>query len=220
MDLRVYPSQANISRASADNLGFVNARSTRDGTLFTADWVMALALEGRVFIAGDGDANDRVTGQTSFADTTPTFLLDVPSGKTVIPLSIYLGQAGTVAGGAIDVNIAVSPTATAYASSGTSEAIMCARVDAPLGAPSSAVYSNPTATTARLTKQIRSWTLGQDVSPAEGAVQEVLWTPDKQGHPLILVGPCSLGIFTSAGTTGPTWYWSISFAELPSTAVV
>jgi hypothetical protein len=82
--------------------------------------------------------------------------------------------------------------------------------------PACTFYTNPTATTALLTAQVRSWALAQDVAPAEGAVQEVVWTPGKQGHPLFLVGPCALGVFTYAGTTGPTWNWSVSWAEVPA----
>lgn len=195
-----------------------SVRGTRDGVLYTARYEIALALEGRVFMAGDADANDRVTGQTSFADTAPTFLLRVPSGTTALLLGMYLGQAGTVGGGAIDVNMAISSASDPYASGGTAEAVFCARTDNPVGALCS-LYSGPTITTALATKQVRSWALGQDVSPAEGAVQEVIWTPDKQGHPLALVGPCGLAVFTSAGTTGPTWYWSFSWAEIPTTSI-
>lgn len=210
-DMRFMAQSKTVNPSGVDN-AWIAARGLRGGELVIAYPQFGFVAEGAVWLAGDADANDRVTGQTSFADTTPTFLLDVPTGKVVIPLSVYLGQAGTVGGGAISVHMALSSTATAYASGGTSERLFNARTDK-TGTPSSALYSNPTATTGRLINQVRSWELGQDVSPAEGAVQELIWTPDKAGYPLILVGPCSLGIFTLAGTTGPTWNWSFAFAE-------
>lgn len=204
--------------APVGNGGMRMLESTRDGALFTADWITKLVLAGRVFIATDGDANDRVTGQTSFADTTPTFLLRVPSGVVCIPLLMYLGQAGTVAGAAIDVSVALA-TSDAWASGGTSETVYNARLKS-ANANSCTLYSGATATTALLTRQVRSWALGQDVSPAEGAVQEVIWTPDKMGGvPLVLEGAASLGVFTSAGTTGPTWYWTFAWAELDTANV-
>jgi hypothetical protein len=169
------------------------------------------ALQGRLFQAGDGDANDRVTAQTSFADTTPTFSLEVPAGKIAVPKLIYLGQGGTVAGNVITVNIATSNAAISRASGGTAEAITGRRTDKPVN-PGCTLYSNPTATTALLVTQQASWDLAQDVAPAEGAVQEVIWTPEKFG-PLILVGPCALGVFTYAGTTAPTWNWTFVWAE-------
>ena len=71
-------------------------RLSEKGDLLT--W---LAADGRIFYASDADQNDMVTGQTSFAATTPTFLLSVASGTTVIPLMMKLAQSGSVAGGAV-----------------------------------------------------------------------------------------------------------------------
>jgi hypothetical protein len=200
--------------------GFIAPAATPDGSMYVAPYELSLVQEGRVYIAGDADANDRVTGQTSFADTTPTFLLTVPSGTTCMPLNMFLMQAGTVAGAAIDVNIAISSTSIAYASSGTAEASYCARTDAPNGNALCTLYSGATATTALLTKPVRSWSLAQDVAPAEGAVPEIVWQPSRQGHPILLVGPAALGVFTSAGTTGPTWYWSFSWAEFTTSSML
>lgn len=212
-DLRLIGRAAGAQPRAPQN-GWVGASGTRDGILYTAPRVHALAQEGRVYIATDGDANDTVTGQTSFADTTPTFLLAVPAGTTCELLSMVLQQTGTVAGGVIDVNMAIDSGSIAYASGGTAEASFCARTDAPNGAALCTLYSTATATTARLTKQLDSFHLGMDVSPAEAAITDSVWTPEKYGRPLILVGPAALGVFTSAGTTGPTWYWSFSWAEL------
>ena len=88
-------------------------------------WV--LAAGGRVYIASDADQNDRVTGQTSFANTTPTFLLNNPSTSTVVCIPFYyqLTQTGTVAGGAISIETEAR-SATAYASGGTSEGVSSA----------------------------------------------------------------------------------------------
>ena len=49
-----------------------------------------LAAEGMVFDGSDADQNDPVSGQTSFAATTPTLLIDVPNGTAVIPLEFSL----------------------------------------------------------------------------------------------------------------------------------
>lgn len=198
-----------------------NIDVTRDGALFSTDWLYKLAFQGRIFIATDADANDTVTGQTSFADTTPTFSLEVPSGVAAILLRVSLGQVGAVAGGAVTVNMAISSGALSRASGGTAETVYCARTDAPAGSAQCTLYSGPTATTALLTKNLYSTNLiGPDVSSAEGALNEVLWTPARYGHPVILMGPAALGVFTWAATTGPTWAWSFVWAEVPSTDIV
>jgi len=171
-----------------------------------------LAAEGKVFYASDADQNDTVTGQTSFANTTPTFLLDIPSGTAVIPLMVRLAQTGTVAGGAVDILMEFD-NATRYASGGTSETVLGARTT---GAKTNActLYSGATAA-AGYGVRVDGVTLGQDVSPAEGANNEYLWVP--QSGLDFLVGPAAWAIYTYAGTTGPTWYWTVKWAEVPST---
>ena len=214
-DIRAFARQSagGISRAAAGSL--VGLSATRDGALFTADWLRALAMDGKVYLASDADANDMVTGQTSFADTTPTFLLRVPSGTTAIPLYANLQQAGTVAGAFITVTVEID-NADPYASGGTAETILSSRTDQP-SSPACSVYSNPTVTTGNYGVQVESRVVGQDVSPAEGANNNILWTPQV---PMFLVGPASLKIYTYAGTTGPTWLWAIGWAELPTAAAI
>ena len=98
----------------------------------TADISWRLAIEGRIFIASDADQNDYVTGQTSFANTTPTFILSNPASLVgqepvlCIPLYYQLSQAGTVAGGDINVDTEIVYP-NAYASGGTSEKVLNAR---------------------------------------------------------------------------------------------
>jgi len=181
------------------------------GGILTADYLWNLTQQGKVFIASDADQNDLVTGQTSFADTTPTFLLDVPAGTTAVPLFLNLSQTGTVAGGAIDVIIEIDRVKR-YSSGGTSEKVFSP--SARTGACK--LYTGATALTGY---GVRLWgaTIGQDVSPAEGAIQGPFWKPEV---PYQLVGPASFLIYTYAGTTGPTWFWSFGWASLDTKTVV
>ncbi len=99
---------------------------------------------------------------------------------------------------------------------GTSEAVYNAKTDI-VGTNQCLLYSTPTCTTARATKNLYSTPLiGPDVSPAEGVFKEVVWTPEIAGHPLAIVGPGALAVFTWAGTTGPTWAWTFAWAEVPT----
>lgn len=208
---------SSVGRVS--NAQEIAIRGTRDGALFTADWIHALVQEGRVFVSCDADANDVLAGQAStFADTTPTLLLAVPSGTVAIPLLIRMSQVTPLANASFDVNIAVCSTAIAYASGGTAEVVYGARTDKPI-ANLCTLYSGATATAALLTKQVASWTIANDISPAEGAIPEVLWTPDRYGFPLYLVGPAAIGVFTYVATTAPSWYWTVAWAELPAGAI-
>lgn len=177
--------------------------------LVSSDLLFRMAYTGKIFVACDaGDQNDTVTGQTSFAATTPTFLLRVPEGRTAIPLFLNLSQAGTVAGGAIEV-IIEADFDDRYSTGGTSEKVKGMKKGT---AALSTVYSNPTA---RAGFGVRLWGafIGPDVSTAEGAVPGPFWKPEV---PMLLEGPASLLVFTSATATGPTWIWSLGFAEIPT----
>lgn len=181
--------------------------SVFDGTGVSADFLWRVASEGRLFIGSDADQNDAVTGQTSFANTTPTFLLDVPVGRIVVPLSANLSQSGSVAGGAVDVIIEIDDV-TRYASGGAAETVYNPSKRNKMESKCS-LYSGATA---KAGYGVRVWgaTTGQDVSPAEGAVQGPFWRPE---IPLFLEGPASWLIYTYAGTTGPTWLWDMKWAE-------
>lgn len=171
-----------------------------------------LAAEGRVFYASDADQNDLVTGQTSFANTTPTFLLRNHTTNTVIclPLFISLCQTGSVAGGAIDVIVEIDNTIR-WSSGGTVETVLSSRPS--LGKTSQCIaYSNPTAASGYGVR-VDGVTLGQDVSPAEGAIQQYIWTPTSTMD--ILDPGMTFLVYTYAASTGPTWFWTIKWAEIP-----
>ncbi len=173
-----------------------------------------LAAMGRVFYASDGAAADKVlSGTTSFGATTPTFQLNIPTGTTCIPLMMSICQSGTVAGGAVDV-IMEFDNAARYSSVGTAETMFNARTDlAGVITPACTLRTNPTAASGYGVR-VMGLTLGQDVSPAEGAVQEIIWTPAAGMD--FLVGPAAWNVFTYAAVTAPTWLWTFKWAEIPS----
>lgn len=177
------------------------------------DLLSWLSAEGRVYYAADADQNDTLTGQTSFADTTPTLLVRVPSGTTLIPLMADLAQDGTVAGGTVTV-VMEFDNADRYDSGGTSETVLASRTAGGWGGTCPVtVYSNPTAA-AGYGVRVATFVVGQDVAPAEGAPNKVHWTPEAGLD--YLVGPATWAIYTYAGATGPTWDWALKFAAFPT----
>lgn len=178
-----------------------------------ADILTALTLEGLSFESSDADQNDLVTGQTSFADTTPTFLLKVPRGTVAIPTLVSLGQTGTVAGAAISI-IVEKDNVDRYASGGTSEKVFNSRTDlGEIGTQNKCLlYSGATAA-AGYGIRLMGKTVGADVDTAEGVDTEYLWTP--AGGPDLLIGPAAFLVYTYAGTTGPTWFWTFKWLEFP-----
>lgn len=172
------------------------------------------ALLGRAYYASDADQNDLVTGQTSFANTTPTFALVNPvnSNTLVIPLMISLVQTGTVAGDNVDVIAELDNTPTRF-TSGTAEASKPARTRAQYQNPAKATLYSTVTAAAGYGVRLQGQRLGPDISPAEGAVFEWFWAPSGT---LDYVDPGG-GVFvhTYAGTTGPSWFWTFKWLEIP-----
>lgn len=175
------------------------------------DLAHRIAVAGRKFYASDGDQNDLVLGQTSFANTTPTFMLSNPAGSGLlcIPLFFTLAQSGTVGGAAIDIIVELD--VDRYASGGVAETVKNSRFGLPV-ANRCLLRSNATAT-AGYGVRVDGITTGQDVSPAEGALQQYLWSPTSVMD-ILDPGTC-LKVFTYAGTTGPSWFWTFCWAEVP-----
>jgi len=180
------------------------------------NFIAELMAEGRVFHVSDADQDDVVGSQASFANTTPTFLLDVPSGTTALPLMLSLVQSGTVAGGTIFMSIEID-NADRYGSGGTAETHLAGRTDAPI-TKKCTLYTGATAN-AGYGVRIFGAQVGQDLATAEGAVNEILWTPTF-GAPPILVGPAAFACYTWASTPGPQWNWAFQYAELPTSDAI
>ncbi len=89
--------QRNVGRAR-DGTELLT-RLMRDGSQITADWFLALALEGRIFVANYGQAITAITCKTGWTPAQPDVNLDIPNGTSVIPLAFHLAcfaMAGTV----------------------------------------------------------------------------------------------------------------------------
>lgn len=180
-----------------------------------------LSAQGRMYRFAGAALNTPATGATSVATTTPTFLLHVTAGTqyAVIPAEMRLFQAGTVAGGAITYLMEMD-NADRYTSGGTAMLSFNSRMGGPDLPSGIAMYSTAgSAIVATNAVGIRmdGALLGQDVSPAEGAVNQLVWTP--QAGPDFLVPTATLGaswlVNTSAASTGPTWFFSFKAAVVP-----
>ena len=184
----------------------------KDKIPLSADISWRLALEGRIFAAADADQNDRITGQTTFAVTTPTFTLLNPAGSDVLVLPFFyqLAQTGSVAGG--DISIDTEIVAPSSFSSGTLEKTRNLRMGmAARPTNRGLLYSTVTAASG-YGIAVGHATLAPDVSPAEGVINIYEWQAPVG---CILDPNTSLNVFTVAASTGPTFGWHFVWAELP-----
>ena len=152
------------------------------------------------------------TGQTSYAanGTTPTLLLRKASAKLwTRPMRLDLSQAGTVAGGLI--NIVIKIDATDRLSSGGSawleQSVITTQSDD--ASPEFTVLDSATAMSEAATepRTIFHGTLFQTVTASgTGFVYDF----DEED----IIGPTgSLLIYTYAATTGPTWQGTLTVRE-------
>lgn len=171
-----------------------------------------LSARGLAFRASDADQDDTVAGQTSFADTTPTFQIDVPTTHVLIPKLVQLYPTGTVAGGVISI-IIEKDNADRYNTGGATQTVYNDKGRSPnctlrTGATANAGYGVPLMSI--------EFPADTDESATEFYPREVIWTPGDELH---LIGADGGGgafnVFTWAGTTAPTWLWSISWYEIP-----
>lgn len=187
------------------------APTIRQLLLSNIDVATWMAAEGHVFYAAGAAQNTTLTGQTSFAATTPTLLLDVPAGTVAVPLLIALGQTGTVAGDAISILVEVDDvTRFSSGSALTSFNSMTRRSPAPYTARCT-VYTTATAA-AGMGVRLMGITVAQDVAPAEGISNELIWTPSGADF---VWGPSSVLVYTYAATTGPTFFPTFKWLEYP-----
>lgn len=72
----------------------VEVRSTRDGTLFKADWKQAMVMEGRGFTINLGAFSTPVVGGGSGALVIdidcPEFVIGIPTGTSIMPLRVEI----------------------------------------------------------------------------------------------------------------------------------
>ena len=168
-------------------------------------------LDGRAFMVSNAARETALAvGGTSFSDTAPAFILDVPSGTGVVPLEIDLRQGGTVAGGVITV-LATLSDKVRRASSGTSHTPQNMRFDEPQTSGCS-FYTGATAATNDDDISLFSGLFAQDLDGAVG-VSQVHWSA-RDSYAPYLVGPASLVVYTFAGTTQPSWFFTFKWAEV------
>ena len=224
MVMRALAFQNNML-SSPDGLpNFV--RANRRMELITPDWMTQLAMEGRVFELSNPTHGTAVAmGGTAYSDTAAAFSIDVPTGTTIVPLEVQLRQGGTVAGGVITALLTVDNKAR-YSSGGTALTPKNIRTDITTASLTTA-YSGGSALTivaSQLQRTFWASLLSPDVTPTADVAfpavdSRVDWSA-KMYTPPVLVGPASLVIYTFAGTTQPSWFYHITWAEMPSLNVI
>lgn len=199
-------------------------RLNRRGELVSPNWEIQLVLDGRVFMVSNA-ANETAaacgTASATYSDTDPAFLLDVPNGKTAIPLEILLNQGGTVAGGPVCTLIALDDKVR-YSSGGVRITPQNMRYDEPRGSGCAFYVGTTDIVSAAATDDTLLYGafLDQDVATIPNTDgTRVFWT-SRSYIPPVLIGPASLVIYAFCASTQPSFWYTIKWAEFDTTEVI
>ena len=227
-NIRALRAQTSSIARGAEG-GFGDVRGLRDGALVMAPWTLALALEGRVFVANAGTGTSPVTFAGAYDANGPDVHLNVPAGTTILPL--YIGVNFDAVGTEATMEIIGLASNTGDASAtGTASSIFNMRTDAPrlsgctfTGAVDAAGVTDPNAG-----NFYEFWhesrPLTDTVATSEndriGLVFE--WSTARDGLPPVIVGNGAEGscLVVYAASNAGTGFITVVWAEIPSTTVV
>ena len=199
-------------------------RLNRRGELVVVDQYQQWVLDGRVYMASNvarETAAAMGTASATFSDTDPALLLDVPSGKTAIPLEIILNQGGTVGGGVITVLITLSDKIR-YSSGGVVVTAQNLRFDEP-GLSGCRFYEGTTDIVANANTDditLHGAMVDPDVATGPYATATRIHWSARQFIAPVLVGPAAMPIYTYSATPQPSWFWSVKWVEFDTVDVL
>lgn len=158
---------------------------------------------GMLFTVTHQTPSTTVTAQTSYAETTPTFIIDQSSeDRRIVGLEYWLSQEGTVAGGVISIRVVIDSIAR-RASGGTE--VVPQNCDMESSVTSGATfYFNPTASTSSTERVI--WAHAAAASLGTTSTLDL-----EDGLGIGTTG--SILIYTWAATTAPTWSFGFRWKE-------
>lgn len=225
-DLRIRRQVSSVTRATDDGK-WMNLRGTRDGSMVSADWLTAMALEGRCFGANAGTATTTGTTSPAYANTMPDLLITVPEHTTIIPVMIQVNMEDTGSADILDILALASSSYDTTSVTDVDLTIYNMRMDAPNASLCSAsTYITGGLTSPYTGNYIEFWrgfggknadAFGGNTTPTNELVTRTAWNIKDALCPPVIVGEGSLNIWASAqaGFGFITAIW----VEVPSTSI-
>jgi len=219
-----YKTGIQPNTKGADDL-FSDLQGTRDGAPFSADWILAKCMEGRVFCANSGTGTAPSTwGAGGLSTTEFDFHLSVPSGTTVIPLEL---SAVFEVWGSNSIFEIVALTGTgSITGAGTAITPTNLRTDAPYTSLCT-ITAEPTttSTTAATTNIVEFWREGiiKVVTPATAGASggtigtKFSWSHKTAGYSPVIVGAGQMVVYLSA--QAGEGFFTLIYVEIPSSRV-
>src|SRR3972149_4944281 len=210
-DQRIYVAHDSLEAAGENT--WMAQKGNKLGFPIVVDFYTQMAIEGRVFSVRAGTISAPLVGDVLISDIAAEMCADAALGTTIIP--VYCN---------ISFNLAA---ATLFESAGKSVATVSSAGAAfvPLPLYSGGVAAASTARVAAAggvtvtgelaTTTLRHFSWGQPI--AAGAWNT--WYDWSPRTPPVLVGPRCFYVQIAGDTTGPSYFASFDYIELPSTAV-
>ena len=231
-DLRVKTGTSSVALGNSDGT-MVDVRGTRDGAIFTAPWLTALALEGRCFgvNTGTGTAPDSLA-KIAWDATKPDAYITVPAGTTIIPVYIEICFEDTdTASATVAVDCMATLSSVVDTSpGGTGKTPYNMRTDAPRKSNCTCKATVSTGTTPYTGNFLEFWrgTAGMVEDGYAGATAQTselnsrtMWCIKDAVAPPVIVGTGSLSVWAGQhGTDACTGWITIIWAEVPSISIV
>ena len=191
--------------------------ASRLGAQVVTDWYTYMVLAGAAYQVRAGTITTPLVGDVVLTDTAAEMCADAVTGTTIIPVNLNIGirlATGTLHEYAAKSVATVSSVGTAFVPlplrSNGAAAVSTARVAAAGGV---------TVTAELATTTLRHWSYSNPVAAGAGNdpgnVRD--WTPRM---PPILVGPRCFYVQIAATTTGPSYYASFDYLEVPTATLL
>ncbi len=214
VDIRVTPDEDDLLRNTSQK----GARSTKDGALYTAEWIQSLIDAGHGFTAGIGLLSaGEVLPNAVITTLRPTLWIRVPQNTTIIP--IY-GAIEVEDSGAVSAFEAAIGKVGSDVGNGTSDAADFGPVNMKTG---SGLYSSQCTARQEATVDVsanpdddlwRAFKHEDNVAtPATAGGANFEWDPS--GRAPKLVGPATLMMYIGAGAA-PQVTARFQWVEFPS----
>lgn len=217
-DLRVKPGVAAVGGMTADGIGYMPLRSTRDGAVAVIDWKLMLSMEGRAFQIHAGEENAPIEICPAIDDQKGFMLCDVPDGVAIIP-TYAQAQIGVWQAAATLFNfmIEVDNTKVRYSSTGTA-AVPLNMNTASTNRSACICYVGdvtPAAKTVGGSLELYRESVEVAFGNTGDYIPAFTWEPDVAP---VIVGPASLIIHfgCTPGNGDPTGYGLLQWIELPA----
>ena len=185
----------------------------RDGSLITAPWALARAIEGKVFTAQLGTNSAPITGDAYDADQ-PFIALDVSDGfaAVLLKIQVYIEAASGLA------NEVIAETSAVKAEAGTSTPITPVNHKTNGGAPAgTTAFGAYSGNAVAVTGGVEFWRDGDPYIQAATS-QNSLYVWTYEAGPIVLVDASSVQVHL-AGAADPTGYARITYVEMLASEV-